>query len=114
MYEAAERLPGTHDFRRFAYQPAPDTQTVRTLTTATLTLCPADTLPFVHQPYWELRVRSAGFLRHQVRLMAGAIMAVGAGKITPADLTQALEGPSDLYFLAPAAGLTLYQVVLQK
>jgi hypothetical protein len=42
----------------------------------------------------RLRVVGDGFLRHQVRLMAAAVLAVGCGKLTPADIVAALASPS--------------------
>lgn len=41
--------------------------------------------------YWTITVRARSFLHHQVRLMAGAVTAVGLGKLSLEELRQALH-----------------------
>ncbi|HAA23850.1 MAG TPA: hypothetical protein DCP28_35640, partial [Cytophagales bacterium] len=61
---------------------------------------------------WEYSVMSAGFMRHQVRLMVGSIIACGQGQLKLADVAQSLQDPeaANHYHLAPAAGLRLVMV----
>jgi tRNA pseudouridine38-40 synthase len=103
MREAARRLVGRHDFRSFATEADSVADTVRTL--------------------YALRVRERkrdiaviasgnGFLQHMVRSLAGLLLEVGRGKLSPADAERILHArdrraaPAAL----PARGLFLVRV----
>ncbi|MEL6536949.1 MAG: tRNA pseudouridine(38-40) synthase TruA [Bacteroidota bacterium] len=110
MEECAQLFEGTHDFRVYGYQVDQDTETQRTLRLSKLEyhFVPDEDLP----RHWELRVMSRGFMRHQVRLMAGAIIACGQGELSLDEVKQSLEKPEEAnhYYLAPAPGLRLVMV----
>ncbi len=84
MRRAARHLVGVHDFAEFAGPLEwPDASTVREI--------------------FEARIRSKGdeitmeiegnaFLPHQVRRMAGALVDVGQGRLTPAELKSMVDG----------------------
>jgi len=57
-----------------------------------------------------------GFLRYQVRRMVGALLAIGAGRMTMDELSTLLESPSPGAPLptAPARGLTLERVYYRR
>lgn len=40
--------------------------------------------------WWEIHVRARSFLHHQVRFMAGGVIAVGSGRLSLAELKDAL------------------------
>ncbi|MEE9614842.1 MAG: tRNA pseudouridine(38-40) synthase TruA [Thermodesulfobacteriota bacterium] len=60
----------------------------------------------------ELRVRGTGFLRHMVRAMVAALVELGSGRITLADLARIVEARSRAAapWTAPARGLFLMEV----
>jgi len=64
------------------------------------------------RPYWILRFRARSFLHHQVRLMTGAVIAVGCGRIPLDALVRALaEGTRPaLVKMEAACGLTFRSV----
>lgn len=59
-----------------------------------------------------LTTEGSGYLYRMVRLMTGALVAVGLGKITKSDIQKALETKErgNLFAAAPAQGLTLFKV----
>jgi tRNA pseudouridine38-40 synthase len=60
-----------------------------------------------------ITARAPSFLYHQVRLMVGTLRAVGAGELSPDDVTDLLEGTTDASRappMAPAHGLYLERV----
>ncbi len=63
-------------------------------------------------PWWTFRTAARSFLHHQVRLMAGAIVAVGSGRLGLEELRNALaagERPKSVVMM-PACGLCLARV----
>ncbi len=61
-------------------------------------------------------VRGPGFLTHQVRILAGTLVDVGRGNLTPDSVAAALDNGDrgGLGITAPARGLTLESVVLPQ
>ena len=57
-------------------------------------------------------VAGSGFLRHQVRAMAGTLVLVGKGRLSLADVRRALAGGARATAgpTAPACGLHLWKV----
>jgi len=102
MAEAAEVLVGKHDFRSFQTGPA-RRSSVRTV--KRIAVWREDEL--VH-----VEIEASGFLYNMARAMAGALVRVGLGKLSPAGLRAMLEasdrrrGPTNL----PPNGLCLMEV----
>jgi tRNA pseudouridine38-40 synthase len=101
--QACDRLQGRRDWASFTVPGADGRSTVRTI--------------FRVQPVWrpsglDFHVFGDGFLRYQVRRMVGAVLDVGHGRLTTADLLDLLESPSPGAPLhtAPARGLSLERV----
>jgi len=106
MDEAAAVLIGTHDFNSFRNLGTPlgDRGTVRTL--AGIWRQPGGPAEMV----W--RFQANGFLKQMVRNIMGCLVAVGRGKVTPADVRLILE-KRDRSFApptAPALGLCMERV----
>lgn len=80
MQEAAPHFEGTRDFAALA------TQEVRP-TVRTVYLCRLEAAG----PDLTLHVAADGFLRNMVRALAGTLLWVGAGKLSPADIPALLE-----------------------
>jgi tRNA pseudouridine38-40 synthase len=102
---------GKHDFRRYVTQPAENTDTVRTIEQSELRVN-SDFAGSMFPPESYMMVFiSTGFMRHQIRLMAGQLVHLGSGKITLEALAESLENPGDqrLDYIAPGSGLMLYK-----
>ncbi|MBW3470107.1 tRNA pseudouridine synthase A [Arthrospiribacter ruber] len=110
MKAGAAKLVGKFDFRRFCSVDKVTIDFVREVSAAELVQdasirdTKSTTLVFI--------VSGKGFLRYQVRIMAGALADLGLGKLTLEDFENALiqtEG-SPVAIAAPACGLVLEQV----
>jgi tRNA pseudouridine38-40 synthase len=111
MASASARLLGTHDFTSFQALGSDVATTVRTLTRCDVVGVPAACEPGARGEI-EIRVEGSGFLRHMVRILAGTLVQVGAGRREPGSLPAVLAardrraaGPT-----APPQGLTLVRV----
>ncbi|MDP2847096.1 MAG: tRNA pseudouridine(38-40) synthase TruA [Humidesulfovibrio sp.] len=106
MDEAAGILMGTHDFNSFRNLGTPlgSRGTVRTLTG--IWREPGD------GPEMVWRFQANGFLKQMVRNIMGCLVAVGRGKVTPADVRCILEGRDRSIAppTAPAMGLCMERV----
>ncbi|MBO5098458.1 MAG: tRNA pseudouridine(38-40) synthase TruA [Agathobacter sp.] len=100
MAKAASLLEGEHDFKSFCSVHAQVETTVRTIYSCTV-VKDGDVI--------RIRVTGNGFLYNMVRIIAGTLIEVGAGKRKPEEIISMLEatdrcsaGPT-----APAHGLTM-------
>ncbi len=100
MQKAAAYLEGEHDFKSFCSVHAQVETTVRTIYSCTVTK---------DDDVIKIRVTGNGFLYNMVRIIAGTLIEVGAGKRAPEEILDMLEkadrcsaGPT-----APAHGLTM-------
>ncbi|XP_031423662.1 tRNA pseudouridine synthase-like 1 [Clupea harengus] len=122
MREAGTLLLGTRDFSTFRSlsSDAPLKSPVKTLQTAQI----QPGVSFASQHFsgnfqhWDLTFKSRSFLYRQVRRMAGALVAVGQGKLRLSDIQDLLEARDSLAFptnlMAPPHGLFLTQVEYQE
>ncbi len=111
MASAGAQLLGTHDFRSFQAVGSDVETTLRTLTRCDVLAFPPLPDPGARGEL-EIRVEGNGFLRHMVRILAGTLVQVGAGRRDPDSLPAVLAardrraaGPT-----APPRGLTLVRV----
>ena len=100
MQQAAELLKGEHDFKSFCATAAVVQTTVRTIYEIEV-VRKGDVI--------TIRVTGGGFLYNMVRIIAGTLIEVGAGKRSPESMRDILAacdrsaaGPT-----APAHGLTM-------
>lgn len=100
MQRAAAYLVGEHDFKSFASTGGQAETSIRTI--YSLDVEKRDSII-------TIRVKGNGFLYNMVRIIAGTLIKVGAGKILPEEIPAILEakdrsaaGPT-----APAKGLTM-------
>lgn len=100
MQKAASFLEGEHDFKSFCSVHAQVESTVRTIYACTVDR---------DEDIIRIRVTGNGFLYNMVRIIAGTLIEVGAGKREPEEILEMLEkterasaGPT-----APACGLTM-------
>jgi tRNA pseudouridine38-40 synthase len=104
MKEAAQHFVGTHDFASFTSNPGYERETtVRRITDVTVS---------VKKHVIEIRFRGEGFLYRMVRNLVGALVKVGLGRMTPAEVKQVLDAKrrSAAPNTVPACGLYLNKV----
>ncbi len=106
MNEAAQLLTGEHDFAAFSSTGSSAKTSVRTLYAVEVT----EKTEYGHTMY-EIAVTGNGFLYNMVRILAGEIFAVGAGKSTENILKAFESGNRSLIAKTmPACGLRLHRV----
>lgn len=102
MCSAARIFTGTHDFTEFRSRDCSAPSAVRTVLCSEFHRC-SDT-------HFDYLIQGKGFLKQMVRILVGALVAVGRGRLSPdnlhALLQQSARRPSDLR-VAPACGLCL-------
>ncbi len=103
MNLAASRLVGTHDFAAYMAQGSTVASTVRTVTLAHMER-EGDVLIF--------RVAADGFLYNMVRILAGTLLDVGLGKLSPEEIDRITAGRDRAAagMTMPACGLYLNRV----
>lgn len=99
----AKAFLGTHDFASFQNTGTQIADTVRTMTESSVTR---------RGELVEFSVAGDGFLYHMVRIMAGTLLEIAAGKIAPGSIGAILAAKdrSLAGFTAPACGLMLDEV----
>jgi len=95
MHEAAQALVGTHDFAAFTVADPEVESTVRTIASIEVAR-DANTI--------RITVTADGFLRSMVRRIAGSLIEIGRGRLSPDALLQ------DARWTAPAKGLVLREI----
>ena len=115
MRQAAASLMGEHDFRHYTLAACETKTFTRTVTQLELTepeepVPPVAPLPALHRPI-VLDIEGSGFLYKMVRLIAGRLVALGLGQLTPEEFAGFLDGSCQRNIPpAPAKGLTLMEV----
>lgn len=115
MQKGAALMKGSHDFRNYAYKASPETQTIMRIEESVVELNRLYTANFFPETSYVFKVVGAGFKRHQVRLMMGALFDLGSGEMSLEDFSKSLEGstPYQLTHIAQASGLMLHRVTLE-
>lgn len=105
MRAAAAYLVGEHDFTSFCAVASQAEDKVREIITI-------DVEESAAAGELVIRVRGYGFLYNMVRIIAGTLVTVGQGKITPEDVSGILEARDRTRACetAPAKGLTLVSI----
>jgi len=104
MQEAAKCFVGEHDFSSYMAQGSKITDCIRTITESEVTR-EGDVILY--------RVRANGFLYHMVRILAGTLVAVGEGKLSPNDIPSVTEARNRTLagITMPPEGLYLHRVI---
>lgn len=110
MAAEAQALVGVHDFRAFRAAADPRENTERHILRVELCRAPDDP-----RLLW-LEVTGNRFLYRMMRIIAGALVDVGRGRLEPGAVGRALGSGSreDLGVTAPPEGLCLMEVVLSE
>ena len=103
MQQAAAYLVGTHDFKSFCSAKTDVETTVRTIYRLEVEQ---------NEEHIRIRVQGNGFLYNMVRIIAGTLVQVGAGKIQPEDMPDILSScdRKQAGITAPAHGLRLVEI----
>lgn len=103
MKEAIKHFVGIHDFAAFMAAGSDVLTTVRTIHKARI---------LELDGYLALDFSGDGFLKHQIRIMAGALASVGRGRITPDDIPRLIESKNRnlVPHTLPGSGLFLYKL----
>ena len=103
MHQAAQQLLGTHDFAAFAAAGGSAKTTIRTIDFVSVQRQGTEITPRIH---------GNAFLYNMVRIIAGTLVGIGQGKLSPDCIPQALETGNRLLLgvTAPACGLELTRV----
>src|SRR4029077_16996346 len=104
MQQAAEAIPGTHDFAAFRSARGVNHTTVREITAAGWRRGEGDLLIF--------EIAGRGFLRYMVRSLVGTLVEIGRRQRPPGDIARLLAEPdrSAAGRTAPPRGLFLMKV----
>ncbi len=112
MIEGAGLFKGNHNFVQYCTKPRQGACFNREILTSEIEPNTQFTASFFPEKSWVYRVVSSGFMRHQVRLIMGRLIALGQGNICLDDIKKSLTGATarPLKTIAPASGLMLNQV----
>lgn len=114
MMQAAQVFTGEHNFKNFCYKPSANQNFNREIILSEIKKNDVLTANFFPEKSFLYRVQARSFMRHQVRLMMGAIFKVGMKQMSLSDLKNCLgvEALTVPMMIAPASGLMLNQVTL--
>lgn len=115
MKEAARVFEGTHDFSNYSYKPRSTAQFIKTVNRCELERNTLMKASFFPEESYVLKVEANGFMRGQVRLMAGALFRIGTKQLSIEELKQSLVGPNNKFvkWMVPSSGLVLHQTQLK-
>ena len=109
MQKGAKIFEGQHNFKLYSHRANENKNFERTISQSQIEINDYFTGSFFPKESYVLKIKGEGFLRQQVRLMAGTLLKLGLGEITIEDITKSLDGEGDypIGFIAPASGLVL-------
>ncbi len=112
MKRGAELFVGEHDFRKYCTKPSENTQFIREVISCEINSEIPYQANFFPSNVMGLHIKSRGFMRYQVRLIMGQLLALGRGDISIEDIEASLN-PSDnepLRYNAVGSGLILQDI----
>lgn len=109
MKEVAPFFRGTHDFSSYTARLKPNTHVVRTVDYCEILENDLINASFFPKESFKLVVRGQGFMRYQIRMIMGALIALGKGELEKQDILDSLhpDGKIKLNSVAPGSGLLL-------
>ena len=111
MQKAARMIQGVHNFKSFTSKPNQETQLEREVLLSEI--IPSNRFQADHYPEktYVFRIKSKGFLRYQVRMLMGTLLAIGKDEISLTEFQEVLLNPTDqVRWIAPGSGLILNRV----
>ena len=113
MCEGAKLFEGEHYFHKYCTKPSEHTTFKRRIDFCKIVENTTYTANFFPKKNYVLKVKGAGFLRYQIRLMMGALLQLGRGEVTLENIKTSLLEDNDrrpLKIIAPSSGLQLYDI----
>lgn len=110
MKRGAKMFTGTHNFKNYCVRVSEKSKFEREIIKSEIVENTLYTANFFPKESFVFHVHGAGFLRHQVRLMMGAMVLLGRGELKLKDIENSLlPGNEQLQmdYIAPASGLIL-------
>ncbi len=117
MQKAAKLFEGKHNFRSYCHRPSENTKLEGEITYCEIKKNDVYTANFFPKDSYLLQVKGAGFKRNQIRLMMGALIDLGKGKISLDFIKQTLDPEAEeivLEHIVPGSGLILNSVKLKS
>lgn len=114
MKIAAKMFEGTHNFKNYCVKVSEKSTFERTVLKSEIEENRIYTANFFPERSYVFHIHGAGFLRHQVRLMMGAMVLVGRGELELEDIERSLKPDQpdlQMDFIAPASGLILNKTI---
>jgi len=116
MQDAAKLFVGKHNFRSYCHRPNSNTILEGEIKECELIRNTRYTANFFPEESYMLRVVGKGFKRNQIRLMMGALLDLGLGKIDIDFIKKTLDPEAPeivLEHIVPGSGLMLHAVKLK-
>lgn len=115
MKVAAKLFEGRHNFRSYCHRPNENTILEGEILVCEIIINDLYTASFFPKESYMLRVKGEGFKRNQIRLMMGALLDLGKGKIDIDFIKDTLDSDKEevvLEHIVPGSGLILNAVML--
>ncbi|SFZ91652.1 tRNA pseudouridine38-40 synthase [Flaviramulus basaltis] len=112
MKEGAKLFEGERYIKSYCYKPTDNGIYNRKIMLCELIENTLYTANYFPEKSYILRVKGKGFMRNQIRLMMGALIDLGKGKLTLEDIKTSLLPDSNIKmdYIAPASGLILKNI----
>jgi tRNA pseudouridine38-40 synthase len=112
MKLGAKLFEGEHFIKSYCYKPTDNGIYTREILTCEIIENNLYSANFFPKKSYLLRVKGKGFMRNQIRLMMGALIDLGKGKLTLDDIKTSLLPNSEIKmeYIAPASGLILKKI----
>ncbi|WP_345276227.1 tRNA pseudouridine(38-40) synthase TruA [Litoribaculum gwangyangense] len=112
MKLGAKLFEGEHFIKSYCYKPTDNGIYTREILTCEVIDNNLYSANFFPNKSYLLRVKGKGFMRNQIRLMMGALIDLGKGKLTLDDIKTSLLPNSEIKmeYIAPASGLILKKI----
>ncbi len=112
MQKAARMLVGVHDFRYFTPKPSEESQLEREVLLSEIIPTNRFEGNFFPEKVYVFRIKSKGFMRYQVRMLMGTLIALGEGEISGGEFQDLLiKNGEQVRWIAPGSGLCLHKVI---
>ena len=112
MKKGAKLFEGCHDFRKYCTKPGKNKNFERIITHCEINANIPYQANFFPENTMGLHIKSKGFMRYQVRLIMGQLLALGRGDVSIKDIENTLNPTDDepLRYNAPGSGLILQEI----
>lgn len=115
MKKGAKLFEGKHHFKNYCVRVSENSTFDREILKSELVENTEIKASFFPTQSYIFHIHSAGFLRHQVRLMMGALLLLGKGELSLTDIENSLKPgvAMQMDYIVPASGLMLNKIGLE-